>query len=180
MSLSHVDFLHAEETLWNCKDVFMEDVAAKGDYFAMNCTDMKIDGFRLVGNYCFDGCKNVEIRNAKLLSKDAFWNCENVKVCDSYITGEYLAWNSKNVIFENCVIESLQGLCYVENLVMRNCRLLNTTLAFEYSTVDAEITTSIASVKNPKAGRILCRGIDELILEEHVIDAKQTQIIYTE
>ena len=60
-------------------------------------------------------------------------------VYDSTIIGEYLAWNSKNVTFINCTIESLQGLCYIENLKMINCTLMNTTLAFEYcENIDVE------------------------------------------
>ena len=31
--------------------------------------------------------------------------------------------------FINCTIESLQGLCYIDNLVMKNCKLINTTLS---------------------------------------------------
>ena len=180
LTLENVDLPHAEETLWHCKDVAMSNVVAKGDYFAMNCSDMKLDGFRLVGNYCFDGCRNVEVHHAKMLSKDAFWNCDNVTVYDSYICGEYLGWNSKNITFVNCVIESLQGMCYMENLVMKNCKLLNTTLAFEYSTVDVEVDGTIESVKNPSAGVIKAEKIKELILEEQEIDPSQTTIIVNE
>lgn len=180
LTLENVDLPHAEETLWHCKDVVMSNVVAKGDYFAMNCSDMKLDGFRLVGNYCFDGCRNVEVHHAKMLSKDAFWNCDNVTVYDSYICGEYLGWNSKNITFVNCVIESLQGMCYMENLVMKNCKLLNTTLAFEYSTVDVEVDGTIESVKNPSAGVIKAEKIKELILEEQEIDPSQTTIIVNE
>lgn len=177
LTLENVDLPHAEETLWHCKNVTMSNVVAKGDYFAMNCSDMKLDGFRLVGNYCFDGCRNVEVHHAKMLSKDAFWNCDNVTVYDSYICGEYLGWNSKNITFVNCVIESLQGMCYMENLVMKNCKLLNTTLAFEYSTVDVEVDGTIESVKNPSAGVIRANKINELILEEQEIDPSKTTII---
>lgn len=180
LTLENVDLPHAEETLWHCKDVVMSNVVAKGDYFAMNCSDMKLDGFRLVGNYCFDGCRNVEVHHAKMLSKDAFWNCDNVTVYDSYICGEYLGWNSKNITFVNCVIESLQGMCYMENLVMKNCKLLNTTLAFEYSTVDVEVDGPIESVKNPSAGVIKAEKIKELILEEQEIDPSQITIIVNE
>lgn len=95
LTLSHVSIPNAEETLWNCQDVVLNDVMAKGDYFAMNSKDMKIDGLTLYGNYSFDGVKNVEIKNSKLLSKDAFWNSENVTVYDSFISGEYLGWNAK-------------------------------------------------------------------------------------
>lgn len=72
--LENADFPNAQETLWNCKQVKLDNVSAKGDYFAMNCEDMEIDGLRLVGNYSFDGVKNAVIRNSKLISKDAFWN----------------------------------------------------------------------------------------------------------
>ncbi|WP_455058392.1 DUF3737 family protein [Jutongia sp.] len=177
LTLRNVDLPHAEETLWHCSDVTLENVVAKGDYFAMNCDHMKLDQFRLVGNYCFDGCHDVEVHHAKMLSKDAFWNCENITVYDSYICGEYLGWNSRNVTFVNCVIESLQGMCYMDNVVMKNCRLLNTTLAFEYSTVDVETAGRIESVKNPFAGVIRAGEIGELILDEEEIDPAKTAII---
>ncbi|MBR5741518.1 MAG: DUF3737 family protein, partial [Firmicutes bacterium] len=91
--------------------------------------------------------------------------------------GEYLAWNSKNVTLENCTIESLQGMCYIDNLVMRNCKLLNTTLAFEYSTVDAEIDSRIESVLNPSGGTIKAKAIGELILQPDEIDPAKTTIV---
>lgn len=115
---------------------------------------MKIQDFTLIGNYPFDGAKNIEIHNAKMLSKDAFWNSENVTIYDSFISGEYLGWNAKNLTLINCTVESLQGMCYIENLVMKNCKLINTTLAFEYSKVDVEINGNIDSVMNPSAGVI--------------------------
>lgn len=138
LRLENVNLTRAEETLWSCADAEIKNVCAHGDYFAMNCENVRVYGLNLDGNYGFDGCKNLLVEDSKLLSKDAFWNCENVTVRNSFISGEYLAWNSKNVTFENCTIESLQGLCYVQNLMLRGCRTLDTTLAFEYSSVDVE------------------------------------------
>ena len=175
--LENVDFSNAQETLWSCEQVKMDRVTAKGDYFAMNCTDMKLNDFKLVGNYSFDGAKNVEIRNAKMLSKDAFWNSENVTVYDSFISGEYLGWNAKNLTLVNCTIESLQGMCYIDSLVMKNCKLINTTLAFEYSTVDADIHGKIDSVLNPSGGTIRAEHIGDLIIEKDKIDPSKTKII---
>lgn len=54
---------------------------------------------------------------------------------------------------------------------------MNTTLAFEYSTVDAEIHGKIDSVLNPTQGVIRADAIGELILEPHKIDPSRTQII---
>ena len=116
VTLEKTEFSNAAETLWNCSNVKLKDVAAKGDYFAMNTSDVEIENFTLFGNYCFDGAGNVTIKNAKMLSKDCFWNCENVTVYDSFISGEYLGWNSKNVTLVNCTIESLQGMCYMDIL----------------------------------------------------------------
>ncbi len=177
LTLEQVSFSRAEETLWACEDVILRQVFARGDYFAMNTANVEAEDFTLVGNYSFDGAKNVTVKNAQMLSKDSFWNAENVTVKDSFITGEYLGWNAKNLTFENCTIESLQGLCYIDRLTMRNCKLINTTLAFEYSTVDAEITSRIDSVLNPTSGTITAEHIDELILEKDKVDPTKTKIV---
>lgn len=177
VTLRNVSIPHAAETLWSCSNVTMENVTAKGDYFAMNSEGIAVDGLTLYGNYSFDGAKNVEIRNSKLLSKDAFWNSENITIYDSQIFGEYLGWNAKNLTLINCTIESLQGMCYIENLVMKNCKLLNTTLAFEYSTVDADIVSNIVSVMNPTSGTIRADSISELIIEKDKVDPSKTVII---
>ena len=177
VTLQNVNFPHAEETLWNCGNVTLDHVTATGDYFAMNCKNMKIDHFELIGNYSFDGVENMEIHNSRLLSKDAFWNTDHVTVYDSFISGEYLGWNAKNLTLINCTIESLQGMCYIDNLVMKNCKLINTTLAFEYSTVDAEIVSNITSVMNPSGGTITADHIGELIIEKDKVDPSKTKII---
>lgn len=175
--LRNVSFPNASETLWNCHGVTLEHVTAKGDYFAMNSANMNIDGLTLYGNYSFDGAKNVEIRSSRLLSKDAFWNSENITVYDSFISGEYIGWNAKNLTLINCTVESLQGMCYIDNLVMRNCKLLNTTLAFEYSTVEADITSKIDSILNPSGGRITADSIGQLTIEKDKVDPTKTVII---
>ncbi|MBO4514102.1 MAG: DUF3737 family protein, partial [Lachnospiraceae bacterium] len=79
--------------------------------------------------------------------------------------------------FINCTIESLQGMCYIDNLVMKNCKLLNTTLAFEYSTVEADIIGKIDSVLNPTSGTITADTIDELIIEKDKVDPNKTKIV---
>ena len=178
ITLTNVAFTNAKETVWSCADVKMNNVTvADGDYFAMNCSDMEIDGLTLDGNYSFDGAKRVVMRNSRLLTKDAFWNSEDITVYDSFISGEYLGWNSKNLTLINCTIESLQGMCYIDNLVMKNCKLVNTTLAFEYSNVDAEITNAVDSVFNPGSGTIRAERIGELIIEKDKIDPSKTRII---
>lgn len=177
ITLLGVTIPNAEETLWNCDGVRMRDVTVKGDYFAYNTDNVDADNLTLVGNYSFDGSKNVTIRKSRLLSKDAFWNTENVTVYDSFISGEYLGWNAKNLTLINCTIESLQGLCYIDNLVMKNCRLINTTLAFEYSTVDAEIVGGVDSVLNPSGGTIKADYIDTLIIQKDYADPGRTSIV---
>ncbi|MFV0393929.1 MAG: DUF3737 family protein [Coprobacillaceae bacterium] len=178
--LENTDMPSAQETLWNCPDIKLNKVNVRGDYFGFNSQDITIDDFHLTGNYAFDGVKNIEVFNSTILSKDAFWNCENVIVHDSTIIGEYIGWNSKNVTFINCTIESLQGLCYIENLRMINCKLINASLTFEYSTVDVEIINTIDSVMNPISGKIKAKEITNLIMDETKINPEHTDIVLTE
>ncbi len=179
IKLENVYFSDAAETMWHCKDITMKNVVvANGNYFAMNSENIEIDGFKIDGNYTFDGCKNVTVHNARMLSKDAFWNAENITVYDSYISGEYLGWNSKNVKLINCTIESLQGMCYMDNVVLENCTLINTNLAFEYSTVHADIVNSIDSIKNPISGVVKANKILDIIFDDPKIDATKTKIIH--
>ena len=176
--LENVTIPNAEETFWACENITLKNVVAKGNYFGMNSKNIKIENFTLAGNYAFDGAKNIEIHNAKMNSKDSFWNCENVVVYDSTIIGEYLGWNSKNIKFVNCTIDSLQGMCYMDNITMENCKLLNTNLCFEFChDVDATINSKIDSVKNPYNGVIKAKAIDEVILDENLIDKSKTTII---
>ncbi|CZQ89708.1 pectin lyase fold/virulence factor [Trichococcus palustris] len=175
ISLERVELPNAQETFWNCKNITLKQVNAAGDYFAMNSENISIEDFSLSGNYAFDGAKNIEVKNAKLISKDAFWNCENVVVRDSTIIGEYLGWNSKNITFIDCIIESNQGMCYMEDLKMENCTIINTDLAFEYSTVDVQATTTIDSIKNPISGTITAAGVGEWILDDPEIAADKTK-----
>lgn len=174
--LRRVTLENAPETLWHCTDVTLENVRAQGDYFCMNSSGLNIDQLDLVGKYSFDGVSNVTIRNSRLMTKDAFWNSDNVTVYDSFISAEYLGWNSRNLTLINCTIESLQGMCYVDNLVMQNCKMLNSTLAFEYSSVQAELQGQVDSVINPRSGRIKADAIGQLIIEPDVADATKTVI----
>ena len=86
--------------------------------------------------------------------------------------------NSKNLVFKNCIIESEQGFCYIDNLKLENCKVLNTNLAFEYvSNVDADIKTPMISIKNPINGKInVAKGVGEIIFDDKKIDSSKTTI----
>ncbi len=71
-------------------------------------------------------------------------------------------------------------MCYIDNLALRSCRLINTTLAFEYSAVDADVRGTIGSVINPAGGTIRADYIDELILDANKIDPARTTIVTKE
>ena len=71
-------------------------------------------------------------------------------------------------------------MCYIDNLVMKNCRLVNTTLAFEYSQADVEIVGQVDSVFNPKGGIIRAERIGELIMDGSKVKIDQTKIVADE
>ena len=48
--LKDVTFANAAETLWSCSNVTMENVTAKGDYFAMNSENVTVRDSFISGN----------------------------------------------------------------------------------------------------------------------------------
>jgi len=87
-------------------------------------------------------------------------------VRNSVIRGEYLAWYSENLTLENCTIIGTQPFCYCKGLKLINCRMVDTDLAFEKSEVEAEVTTVVDSIKNPKSGTIKVPGVKEVIMDD--------------
>lgn len=167
-----------EETMWWNHDFVLSRVKAKGNYFAMRCQNATVDHLELEGNYAFDSCKNVVISDSVLMTKDAFWNCENVTIKNCVIRGEYFGWNSKNITLINCKISSHQGFCYMENVTLIDCDLTDTDLSFEYcSNIDAKINSRVVSIKNPISGKIVCQGVDELILDDDEVNHDDTEIV---
>lgn len=168
--LERVRIPDAQETLWHCSDIVLRDVeVANADYLFMHCNNIDIDRYNQKGNYSFQYCKDVVIRNAEIHSKDAFWNTENVTVYDSDLNGEYLGWHSKGLKLVNCHISGTQPLCYCEGMVLENCVFdADCDLAFEESSLDAEVNSVITSVKNPTSGRIRAKGYGEIIIDENI------------
>ncbi len=179
LTLKNVHIPNAQETLWDCSDVELDNVDVEhADYIFMRGSNVRIDNYRQQGNYSFQKCKNVEIHNAVLNTKDAFWETENVSVYDSEINGEYLGWHSKGLHLVRCHIKGVQPLCYAEDLLMEDCTMdADCNLAFEYSTVRADIKGNIPSVKNPKSGEIVADSIGEVILDENIKSPADCRIV---
>lgn len=169
--LTRVNIPDAQETLWHCRNVDIEQVSvAKADYLFMHSRNIRIADYEQQGNYSFQYCENVEIRNAIIDSKDAFWNTDNVTVYDSELTGEYLGWHSRNLTLVRCRISGTQPLCYCENLTLEDCEFApDADLAFEDSDVHATILSSVTSVKNPRSGSIKAKGYGEVIIDDNIL-----------
>lgn len=177
ISLENVQFADATETMWTCRDLKMKNCTVSGDYFGKDSANVFLDHVRLVGNYAFDGGRHIEAHHCHFVSKDNFWNCEDVTLYDCVLDGEYLAWNTKKIRFVNCTIVSDQGLNYIDDLTLENCRLNHTDLAFKYcSNISAQIKGRIESIKNPLLGSITADAIGELIMDPEKVDSQQTAI----
>lgn len=171
VTLDHVDFSDAQETMWHCSDIDIRDCSTvNADYIFMHCHNIRIDRYSQHGNYSFQYARNVEIDNAVIYSKDAFWQTEGVTVRNSELHGEYLGWHSRNLRLINCHISGTQPLCYCHGLVMENCTFdADCDLAFEESDVKATISSPITSVKNPTTGYIRAPHIGEIIIDENIV-----------
>lgn len=108
-------------------------------------------------------------------TKDAFWHSKHVTVKNSVIKGEYLAWYSEGLTLINCKIVGTQPLCYCKNLTLIDCEMTDTDLCFEKSQVQAILTTSVESIKNPHAGWIIVPELKEIFMDD--ADAKGQIIV---
>ena len=171
LDIENVEIPDAQETFWSCRDVKLRGVkVANADYLFMHGSKIDIEDYRQDGNYSFQYCRDVTIRNAVINSKDAFWETENVTIYDSELNGEYLGWHSRNLHLVRCKINGTQPLCYAEGLVMEDCEMGDQCdLAFEDSTVEATVNTSIVSVKNPRSGHIRALAVGEVIIDANVL-----------
>ncbi len=169
IKIDNCHFSNAEETLWDCNDVVIKNTRIENaDYLGMHTNNVHIENYHQEGNYAFQYSKNVTIKNSILNSKDALWESENVTIIDSEINGEYLAWYSKKLRLIRCHITGEQPLCYCENLIMEDCTMGDdANLAFEYSSIQANIHGNVHSVKNPTSGSIIADSIGEIIIDEN-------------
>lgn len=151
---------------WSVHDITMENSRAESEYFMMRSTDLRFRNVNFTGKYSFQYIENALFENCEFNTKDAFWHSKNVTVKDSVINGEYLAWYSEGLTLINCRIKGTQPFCYCSNLRLVNCSMEDTDLAFEKSTVDAEITTPVISIKNPRSGVIRVPAVSEIIMDD--------------
>ena len=151
---------------WSVKNITMKDTKVQSEYFMMRSEKLTFDRVKLSGKYSFQYITDSIFTNCEFDTKDAFWHAKNVLVKDSTIRGEYLAWYCENVTFENCTIIGTQPLCYCKGLRLINCRMINADLSFEKSEVDAVITTSVDSIKNPRSGVIRVLEAKEIIMDD--------------
>ncbi|MBE6883183.1 MAG: DUF3737 family protein [Ruminococcaceae bacterium] len=158
--------IRSPEFGWFSCDINMEKSSAEGEYFMLRAQKLNFHDVTLNGKYSFQYITDSVFENCRFDTKDAFWHAKNVLVKNSVIKGEYLAWYCENVTFENCVIEGTQPLCYCKNLKLINCEMHGADFAFEKSTVEADITTPVISIKNPKEGKIVVPSVQEMILTE--------------
>ncbi|WP_289423537.1 DUF3737 family protein [Faecalibaculum rodentium] len=162
IKISRCDIL-SPEFGWSTRGMQMEDTHVESEYFMMRSDHVYLDKVDFKGKYSFQYVHEMVIENSMLDTKDAFWHAQNVIVRNSVVKGEYLGWYSDNVTFENCLIQGTQPLCYCTNLKLVNCRMGGCDLSFERSQVEATLSESPASIKNPLSGTITIPAETEVI-----------------
>lgn len=151
---------------WSSEQVFMENSSAEGEYFMLRGRDLRFSDVTFRGKYSYQYVKNATFEHCTLDTKDAFWHAEDVTLRNCTVKGEYLAWYSKRLTMIDCRIIGTQPFCYCEDLRLVNCEMQEADLAFEKSSVEAEITTPVVSIKNPTSGYICAPAVGELILDD--------------
>lgn len=148
---------------WKSRFVTLSDCDVASEYLFLMASNVNLSNVKFDGKYSFQYAKDVTVENSVLNTKDAFWHAQNVTVKNSVVKGEYLGWYSRKLTFVNCTIIGTQPLCYCQELTLIDCKMQQTDLAFEYSDVQATISGSVLSVKNPRSGSIVADSFGEVI-----------------
>lgn len=151
---------------WSVRGLEMTDCTAESEYFMMRSVDLRFTNVKFKGKYSFQYIENSVFENCEFDTKDAFWHAKNVTVRNCDVKGEYLAWYCENVTFENCRITGTQPLCCCKGLKLVSCEMHGADLCFEKSDVDAEITSHVISIKNPRSGHIRVPSVGEVIRDD--------------
>ena len=151
---------------WSVRGIRMTDSTVESEYFMMRSDHLTFDHVKLKGKYSFQYIEDSVFTNCEFDTKDALWHARNVVVKDSVIKGEYLGWYCENVTFENCTVIGTQPLCYCKGLKLTACRMVDCDLAFEKSDVEADIISSVDSIKNPLSGRISALSVEKMIMDD--------------
>lgn len=157
---------------WSVKNIAMHNTTAQSEYFMMRSEMVDFRNVKFKGKYSFQYVVGGTLTDCEFDTKDAFWHSRNLTVRNSVIKGEYLAWYSDHLTLDHCKIIGTQPLCYCTNLKLIDCEMIDTDLAFERSEVDATVTTTVDSIKNPYSGRIRVAGCKELIRDDEAAKAE--------
>ncbi|MDD3831511.1 MAG: DUF3737 family protein [Clostridia bacterium] len=161
--------INSAEFGWKSHHITVKDCSITAEYLFLDCSNVRLENVQMKGKYSFQYIKNLEIVDSVLDTKDAFWHSNNVTVRNSTIKGEYLAWFSRGLTLIDCKIIGTQPLCYCDNLTLINCTMEKCDLAFEYSSVKADIIGHIDSVKNARSGIVTADSIGEIICDHTVM-----------
>lgn len=151
---------------WRCERLSLADCSLASEYAFFGSKDIAAERLGFTGKYSFQYTERVSLSDCALKTKDAFWHATDVTVSDSVVDGEYLGWYSEGLTFVRCKIRGTQPFCYCKRLKLIDCTMEDCDLAFEYSDVEADVKGTIASVKNPRSGRIVADGYGEIILRD--------------
>ena len=157
----------APKGIRRCQNVVIRDTNFPNAQETLwNCSDVTASHISVNGDYFAKDCENVHIDGLDLTGKYPFDGCRHVGVENARMVTRDAFW------------KSLQGLCYIEGLTLVDCRLVNTTLAFERCHgIDAEVMGSVDSIANPGSGTIRVGGVGELIQDDPQIDASRVEIV---
>lgn len=169
--------VYSQEFGWKSNDITLKNTVIESEYIFFDSNNVTLDNVKMKGKYSFQYMNNLTITNSVLDTKDAFWHSKNVTVKDCIVKGEYLGWFSEGLTLMNCKIIGTQPLCYCKDLKLISCTMEETDLSFEYSDVEADIIGHVASIKNPRSGKIVVDSVGEIITEQPVMECSGEVII---
>lgn len=162
-------FSNSSEDFWSCSHVNIKNCTfEQAGYLFFRSDNVDGENLEIRGDSSFQYVLNVTLHNCRISGEEALWEAQNVKVYDSVLEGDCLGWHSSRLHLINCKIKGRQPLCYCQNLIIEDCSFDEDCVnAFEYSSLIANISNRIPSVRNPLQGLISAQDYGEIIQDRN-------------
>ena len=180
--------IDTEQGCSNCKNLIIKDSYINSNDFSWKSERIILEKNVVFGERILRDCSNINIKFCEFFGKNGFQNAENINIYDTNINegfclsfaknifcknckinGENLGWFCENAIFEDCYFYNcIRSFCHCKNLKIKNCKMDNAYLPFEFSEVNADIHSHIDKINNAFYGKIIVDSYGEYIKDDKV------------
>ena len=176
--------IKSDEFCWKSDKIKLENNKIEAKSILLDSSNINIESSNINGDNSIQYANNIIIYNSNIKGDSFLWYSKNIYCKNCKLVGDRLGWYCENAIFEDCFIDSTHPLCYCKNLRLINCKMNNSSFAFEYSEIEGDIHSHIDFLRNILKGKIVIDSYGDYFIDDNtyqckgVVEKRSTKPIY--